>query len=294
MRPLLRPGTHVLTRGDGRLQLGLDPRHALLLEDSAEVRALAAGLGSTVPAPGAGTVPEELVDLLERHDLLVDGDRLRPLLREGPGRASRYDAAAAAARLGDDAPGVLDGRQQVRVDLRGFGHPASTAVREQVGDLLAGCGVPLSPAGTATGNLGVLVGVGEPERDLLDGWTRSGTPYTLLRLTEGRAVLGPFVSPGRTACLRCVDAHHTDADPSWPLLVRQYATASARDRNDGAPEPVDPALAALAAAWTARDVVTFAEGGRPTTWSTTLSTTSDLAALETRSWQRHPECSCSW
>jgi len=303
MRPLLRPGTHVLTRGDGRLQVGLDPQRALLLEDSAEVRALAAGLGSVVPAAGAGTVPDGLVDLLERHDLLVDGDRLRPLLRGGPGRASRYDAAAAAARLGDDAPGVLDGRARVRLDLRGFGHPAASSALDEVRDLLSRCGLPLAPrtaaatVPTSTSRataLGVLVGVGEPERDLLDPWTRSGTPYTLLRLTEGRAVLGPFVSPGSTACLRCIDAHHTDADPSWPLLVRQYATASARDRGDGAPEPVDPALASLAAAWTVRDVVTFAEGGRPTTWSTTLTTTSDLAALETRSWQRHPECSCTW
>ena len=40
--------------------------------------------------------------------------------------------------------------------------------------------------------------------------------------------IGPFVVPGETACLRCVDAHCTDADPSWPLLVRQYAAASSR------------------------------------------------------------------
>ncbi|NUS52423.1 MAG: hypothetical protein HOQ22_15465, partial [Nocardioidaceae bacterium] len=38
MRPILRPGTHVLSRADGALQVGLDPERALLLPDSAPVR----------------------------------------------------------------------------------------------------------------------------------------------------------------------------------------------------------------------------------------------------------------
>jgi bacteriocin biosynthesis cyclodehydratase domain-containing protein len=142
--------------------------------------------------------------------------------------------------------------------------------------------------------VGVLVGVGEPDRELADPWLREGTPYVVVRLTEGRAVIGPFVVPGRTACLRCVDAHHTDADPEWPLLVRQYAAATRGDRADGAPEPVDPALAALVVAWAARDVTSYVDGGRPSTWSTTLALGPDLATVETRSWLRHPECGCSW
>jgi len=107
-------------------------------------------------------------------------------------------------------------------------------------------------------------------------------------------VIGPFVVPGRTACLRCVDAHRTDADPSWPLLVRQYAAASIRDRVDGAPEPVDPLLAALALAWAARDLATYVDGRRPSTWSATITVQPDLSELETRSWLRHPACGCSW
>ena len=38
MRPILRPGTHVLSRGAGELQVGLDPRTALVLPDSPPVR----------------------------------------------------------------------------------------------------------------------------------------------------------------------------------------------------------------------------------------------------------------
>lgn len=123
---------------------------------------------------------------------------------------------------------------------------------------------------------------------------RAGTPHLLVRLTEGSAVLGPFVVPGRTACLRCLDAHHTDVDASWPLLVRQYATASATDRADGVPEPVDSLLAGLALAWAGRDLASYAEGSRPSTWSTTIRLDAELTSIETRSWLRHPECGCGW
>jgi bacteriocin biosynthesis cyclodehydratase domain-containing protein len=140
----------------------------------------------------------------------------------------------------------------------------------------------------------VLLGVGEPDRELVDGWTRGGTPHLLVRLTEGRALVGPFVVPGATACLRCVDAHCTDADPAWPLLVQQYAAASASDRPDGVPEPLDPLLAALALAWAARDLAAYVDGRRPSTWSATVTLHPDPGHLETRSWLRHPGCSCTW
>ncbi len=107
-------------------------------------------------------------------------------------------------------------------------------------------------------------------------------------------MVGPFVVPGRTACLRCLDAHHTDADPAWPLLVRQYAAACSRDRADGAPEPVDPLLATLALAWAARDLAAYVDGGRPSTWSTTVTLHPRPDEVESQAWLRHPACSCSW
>ena len=294
MRPLLRPGTHVLTRGDGQLQVGLDPRHALVLPDSPAVRGALGGLDGTASRATA-RADDDTLDLLHDQGLLVDERAVLPGLAVSHDPPLRHAAAALARRLGDRAPGAIRTRRASRVELACFGQPVADRLRASLADLLGAAGVTLrGEARRAAATLGVLVGVGEPDRDLLDGWTRAGTPYTLLRLTEGRARLGPFVVPGRTACLRCGDAHHTDADPAWPLLVRQYATASARDRADGAPEPVDPALAALAVAWTARDLVTFLDGGRPSTWSATVTVEPDLAALETLAWHRHPECACSW
>jgi bacteriocin biosynthesis cyclodehydratase domain-containing protein len=113
-------------------------------------------------------------------------------------------------------------------------------------------------------------------------------------MSEGAATIGPFVVPGRTACLRCVDAHATDADPSWPLLVTQYASRAGEDRCDGVPEPVDVMLASVSLAWAARDLASYAEGRRPGTWSATIRFDPYLTAIETQPWLRHPQCGCSW
>jgi bacteriocin biosynthesis cyclodehydratase domain-containing protein len=117
-------------------------------------------------------------------------------------------------------------------------------------------------------------------------------------MTEGRAVAGPFVDPGRSACLRCVDAHHTDADPTWPLLVRQHAAATGRPRAGAdvlaPPEPVDPLLATLALAWAVRDLASWVEGVPPSLLSSTLALDPALADVEVRTWTRHPGCGCSW
>jgi bacteriocin biosynthesis cyclodehydratase domain-containing protein len=298
MRPLLRPGTHVLRRADGSLQLGLDPARAVVLDARPELRAAL--------LDGSADEQDRVVELLGSAGLLVDERTLMPLIGLDPGRRGsgigRTAGASLVRQAGPDASRRATTRSGCRVAVVGFGHPDGADLPDRLVDLLSRSGLRRerpSPARSAASRsrhrrLGVLVGVGEPDRELADGWMREQTPYVVVRLTEGRAVVGPFVVPGRTACLRCVDAHHTDADREWPLLVRQYAEATSRDRADGAPEPVDPALAALAVAWAARDLTSYVDGGRPSCWSSTLTIDHDLSTLETRSWLRHPECGCGW
>jgi bacteriocin biosynthesis cyclodehydratase domain-containing protein len=289
MRPILRPGTHVLTRGAGELQVGLDPRSALVLPDSPEVRRALALLA--VSADRGDHADPAVLDVLAQHDLLLDERALLPTLRRADVAPST--GAALARSAGQETPARRTARRDFCSDVVGFGHPAGARLGDDLADLLVAAGLP-RPRSRADVSAGVLVGVGEPDRELVDTWTRAGTPYLVIRLTEGRAVLGPFVAPGRTACLRCIDAHHTDVDPAWPLLVRQYAAACTRDRADGAPEPVDPLLAGLAVAWAARDLVAYGDGGRPSTWSTTVTFAARPGQLETQAWLRHPGCGCSW
>jgi bacteriocin biosynthesis cyclodehydratase domain-containing protein len=293
MRPLLRPGTHVLTRTDGSLQVGLDPAGAVVLDDSPALRN---GLLGTTAAAS----PD--LDLLAAQDLLVDECAVMPLIAgEGVCALAPVVGAALVRDAGPEAMARARARSRCRAEVVGFGHAASRGLTESLERLLGLAGVSTArrPVRSPDGSrgrrtpLGVLVGVGEPDRELADAWLRDGTPYLVVRVTEGRAVVGPFVVPGRTACLRCVDAHHSDVDSDWPLLVRQYAAASSRDRADGAPEPVDPALAAIAAGWAARDVTSYVDGLRPSTWSSTLVVPGDLTSLTSHGWSRHPECGCA-
>ena len=289
MRPMLRPGTHVLRRGAGELQVGLDPESALVLPDSAVVRDSLRLL--TGPLHLDGRPDPATVAVLDRHDELIDG---RDLGR--PDDVLSPHAAAALARCtGSGTPAARRSRAAFRTRTRTFGGEPAKALRQQLLSLTGSAGLQeAAPRSERPPGCCVLVGVGEPERELLDPWTRAGTPYLLVRLVEGRAVVGPFVVPGSTACLRCIDAHCTDADPAWPLLVRQYAEASSRPRADGVPEPVDPLLATLALAWAARDLASYAEGARPCTWSATVTLHPRLSRLETRPWLRHGACPCTW
>jgi bacteriocin biosynthesis cyclodehydratase domain-containing protein len=139
-----------------------------------------------------------------------------------------------------------------------------------------------------------LVAVGEPRRELLDDWVRRQEPHVVVRFVEGRVLVGPFVVPGSTACLRCLDAYRTEQDPAWPLLVEQHARASTADRADGIPEPVDPALAAVALGWAARDLAGYVEGATPATWSSTVAIGPHLDSMEPLRWPAHPHCGCGW
>jgi bacteriocin biosynthesis cyclodehydratase domain-containing protein len=286
---MLRPGTHVLDRGQGEVQVGLDPGTALVLPGTPEVRESLRLL--TASADLGAYADASTLHLLEGHDALIDERDLMPLLRDDV--VAPHTVAALARTVGSGAGRVRRDRRDWRVFAATFGSQDSEPLRDEFMELVraAGLGEGLP---TAEPRCGVLLGTGEPDRELVDGWIRAGTPHVLVRLTEGRAVVGPFVVPGVTACLRCLDAHCTDADPSWPLLVRQYAAASSRPRPDGVPEPMDPLLTALALAWAARDVASYVDGLRPSTWSATVTIEASLSSLETRQWLRHPACGCSW
>ena len=294
MRPILRPGSHVLRRGDGELQIGLDPRTAVVLPDDEEVRGCLDRLARQ--AELGEYADRRILDLLEANGLLLDAGTLLPLIPAcRPTGVPRRDVAALARTAGDGAAELLSARPRSRVSVLGFGDPADGSPVDDLTALLAGAGLPVRVgASREDDRLGVLVGVGEPDRDLLDGWMRTGTAHLVVRFVEGSATVGPFVVPGQTACLRCVDAHHTDADPCWPLLVAQYSSLTRRERADGVPEPVDGLLAEVALAWAAHDLAGHAEGRSPSTWSGTVRFDPQLTAVETRTWLRHPACGCTW
>lgn len=143
----------------------------------------------------------------------------------------------------------------------------------------------LAPVDATRPVVTVLLSAGPLPRDLVDDHIRNGTIHLIVAGGPDGWTIGPYVVPGVTACLRCVDAELGQRDPRRALVVEQYAR---RTTGDG-----DPVGRALALAYTARELRTIAAGGRPTTWSAVVAVggTTTLAPQRVR---RHPACGCAW
>lgn len=270
-RLLLRPGTPVMARGPGVLQVGLDGPVAQL-PDQPATRDLLSALGRFPGVPHGTSSPA--LDRLDATGLLVvvPGSEAVPepadqVLRAqfGPDAVRRRAARSAAAIVVRAAPGA----------------------EPLLGPLLAQAGLRrTADEDGATAHL--VVSTGPLDRERLDPLVRSSIPHLVVSGGAGRRRVGPFVHPGHTACLRCVDAHEALHDARRPFLVAQAARA-ATER----PPPLDPVLDALALAWAVRDLARYVEGDSPSTWSTTfdIGPTAAPAALH---WGRHPDCGCAW
>lgn len=182
--------------------------------------------------------------------------------------------AEVLARL--DEAGLLDLPRRPRARLL-----TSTRIPPGLESMLESAGVRLDPEAPTV----VVASIGEPERDLLDPLVRDGVPHLVARIVDGAVLLGPFVVPGRDACLRCLDAQMSETDPTWPHLLAGHH----------APHGTVPAaLLGLMAHWVAAELIAVAHGRVPATRGATLRLPIALAGLEITRWQPHPECGCGW
>ncbi|MDQ6524422.1 hypothetical protein RB608_12455 [Nocardioides sp. LHD-245] len=277
---LLRPGTPVLARSPGVLQVGLSgPR--LRLPDVPEVRRLLSDLGGPGDPNAPGRAAPDPVDLPPAAaDAL---DRLRAAGLVVPAAGSGDPALATLlAQTGPD--GV---RRQAARAAPGLAVDVPDRLHAVLDPLLAAAG--LRPAAEPDEvRVRLVVADGPIARDRLDPLVRSSLPHLLVTGDATAVRVGPFVQPGQTACLRCVDAHESLHDQRLPLLVAQAAVQCAER-----PPPRDPVLDHLALAWAVRDLARYLEGDEPSTWSATVDL-DPLAAPELTRWGRHPYCGCSW
>ncbi|MGI8646297.1 MAG: TOMM precursor leader peptide-binding protein [Nocardioides sp.] len=297
--PMLRPGLLVTRRDDRTLQVGLEPRRRVGLPDAPEMRAalkaLATGALADDPDLAASEAAAEAVRRLVAADLLVDRRALVAALAhpDPTDPLAQSGVAAAFAQHGASAPDRLATRAAASVSVRLLGSDRLLDVwAREVTGLLRRSGMRSVVLGDDTATTVALVlSAGEPDRDLLDGALATGQPHLLLTVVEGVVRLGPFVDPGLTACVRCVDAHLDERDDRRAVVVRQHADAGPDPT--GLPRPADPALVAMALAWAARDLVSFVDGDPPSTRSATVSLEPDLT-LARHHWRRHPHCGCCW
>ena len=281
-RPALRPGLRVVRRDDRHLQVGIDPPLRAIVPDEAPVRRLLEDLSAGDPgrpiSPSDSPAAARCLQTLHQHGLLVDAAALHRALATGEDRAA---AAAVFAQSGAGAEEVLTSRtgSGVRVD-------AAPDVLQSAHRLLRAAGVSLADGPEA--GVVLLVSPGPLPRDALDPFVRDGRAHALVTPAGGGFTVGPFVVPGLTACLRCVDAHLAEHDPRRAVVLEQCGRLA-----PGPVEPRDPTLLALAVAWAVRDVIRFVDGEAPATWSATVTIGADAMPVR-RSWHRHPHCGCSW
>jgi hypothetical protein len=248
-RPALRAGLHVVRRDDQHLQIGVDEPDRLVLADRPGLHEALTHLDRPPP--------DDVRDVVER--LVADGW----VVDLGAEAESRRCAAARREPLALTVDPILEG-----------------AVLQACQAMT----VRVDPAAA----LRLVVTSGEPPRALSDGLMRDDVSHLWVAVEPHRVRLGPFVEPGRTACLRCVDAHLGDSDPRRAVVLHQVA-----DRPPSPSAVVDPGLLSLAAAWAVRDVRLRLDGEESSLRSATVTVTDALEVSRVE-WLRHPHCGCAW
>lgn len=262
--PRLPVGVPLLRRDRDHLQVGLDP--AVVLRDVPEVRGL-------------------LSRLRTGEDPCPDSPAARAALSRLEAAGLLEDPAADVVRRG------LHRSCVVVVDAPDELTAALGAVLRRAGLGVLAPGAPLPAHRDGEGASGpsslcaLVVRDGVLARGDLDEATRTGLPHLVVASDHAGTVIGPFVVPGVSACVRCVDAHRSTRDPRWPVLVEQAAGQQ--------PPPRDPVRHALAISWAAGDLRLWAEGRTPSTWSATVRVDDDLTVTR-ETWSRHPACGCAW
>ena len=176
----------------------------------------------TFPGVPAGPLLEpERDSLVHRHGVAVARRILQArqdavVVVRGGGRIASAVAGALAAS------GVGHVHQQPDRDLRISGLPeserADTAALAANLRLVAPAVRVHAPAAHHQVDLVILCGDGPPAPSLAAELTAAGIPHLAVRAGLISAVVGPFVLPGRSACLMCATRQRTDVDVGWPTF----------------------------------------------------------------------------
>ncbi|AKN17883.1 cyclodehydratase [Mycobacterium haemophilum] len=275
----LDPAMPVLLRPDGAVQVGWDPRKAVLVRPpcgltAAELAALLRSMRSPTPiaelqrqAGGRGsTDPDGVANLVTQ---LVGAGVATRGCRPSRGRAA-----------------------SIRVHGRG---PLSDLLVEAL--RCSGARIAHSSqshaAVTSAVDLVVLSDYLVADPRMVRDLHSRGVPHLPVRVRDGTGLVGPLVIPGVTSCLACADLHRSDRDAAWPAIAAQL-----RDTIGVADRATLLATAALALSQVNR-VIAAVRGqepvpdpGPPSALNATLEFDLGAGSIVARQWTRHPLCSC--
>lgn len=288
MRPIVRPGLQILRRDMHSVQLGLDWPGLVAVWETPGLRAVLASVDGFRDVEGvllaATQLGVSLADAEAGLDVLL---KCGALVDRSATRRTGFDESAWAAwwlLAGPEhsAADLVEAQRGRRVLVQGSGRVAEV-VRELLrGSATMSCGEP------DEADLLVIASDAEPARAHADAAMHTGLPHVWVFVRDTVGVVGPFVDPGRTACLRCVDASRADLDPAWPTLITSSLATPL------AVPPCDPILATLVGAWASQDAVLWSGGLRPHTWGAVIEVPQGFGAPQTVTFNPHPHCGCGW
>lgn len=143
-------------------------------------------------------------------------------------------------------------------------------------------------------DLVVLAPSGAFNTDSAERLVREATPHLVATVREATGVVGPFVVPGVTACLRCLDLHRADRDPAWPLIAAQLTTDTRRPLTQACDVVLATMVASVAALQVLGAIDSTIAASRVASRNGTLEVTLPDWRVRRRGWQPHPACGCQW
>jgi bacteriocin biosynthesis cyclodehydratase domain-containing protein len=281
----------VLWRDPDTLQVGVERVLVVLRGVSRLEEAVVAAL---VAGRGDGGVTALAAQLgADAAAVAAAVQRLEPALVHGPRPAAAPGGGAGSPRRSGPAA-VARGRPVVR--LAGTGPLADAVgrlteaeglgvVRVDAESVATAPGDPRSASSTSPAGLAVVVAGLVPDPVVTAEWVRHDVVHLVVRSGDRSVRVGPTVVPGETACMRCLHLHDGAADPAWPALAGQLATAP--------PFPVSSLVVHEAAAATVRRLLAVLARG-PGRDAGAVDRLDHATGEVTRSWSRpRPDCGCA-
>ncbi len=260
----LRPGAPLLRRDPAHLQVGTSP--GIVIDDRPGLRSFLQLLDGVRDLDQLGRLARTEVPELDAEVTEV----LAPLLACG----AVVDARALHVR-----------RPRLRVAVHD--DPRSRPLARAIGHVLADLGVPALDA--TDPDLLLVVTCGEPARPVFDEARRQGLPHLMVVLDEDRVRVGPYIAPGLTPCLTCLDLNRAEWDAAWPALLPQLG----RTPWAVAAPVVAAPLRYAAAAEVGAEVLAVAGGTRPRTAGRVLALGPAHDARTTWPVAFHHRCGCA-
>lgn len=289
MRPVLRPGLQIMRRDLRTFQLGHEWPGVGALLDTAVVRAVLAAVDGYRDLAGVVDAATDVVGDAEAVGTTADGLIAAGVLvdqadtrRPGDVPEAAWNSLWLLAGPGRTAHQLHAARRRVTVAVQGDG-----SVAERIRSLLADARLATTHD-SADADIEVVASDWPPDRATADVAMRSGLPHLWAYVCDLVGVVGPLVEPGRSACLRCLDAARREVDPAWPTVVE-----AASIRRLAAPA-CGPTLAAVVAALAVQQVDLWACGERPQTVEEVLEIPHGLGPVQAVPHQPHPHCGCGW